>query len=142
MVVIIAEQDSESLSDAFKCQNIEYTVSWTNKNEELRTEVQKLSEIGLPGNKFGPKKHFDRFLQDTMSRLVSSDSSRNKKLINRILKATYDHVAIGHIAYTSSRVFGGYKVPLAASGREFLQATVSFCAGDVLWTYYGLFDTR
>ena len=49
---------------------------------------------------------------------------------------------IGHIAYTSSRVFGGYKVPLAASGREFLQATVSFCAGDVLWTYYGLFDTR
>ena len=55
MVVIIAEQDSESLSDALKCQNIEYTVSWTNKNEELRTVVQKLSEIDLPGNKFGPK---------------------------------------------------------------------------------------
>ena len=56
MVVIIAEQDSESLSDAFKCQNIEYTVSWTNKDEELRTEVQKLSEIDLPGNNIEPKK--------------------------------------------------------------------------------------
>ena len=41
------------------------------------------------------QKNFDRFLQDTVSILVLSDSSTNKKLINRILKATYDHVAIG-----------------------------------------------
>ena len=50
-------------------------------DKELRTEVQKISEIELPGNKFEPKK-FDRFLQDTLSRLLSSDSSTNKKLIN------------------------------------------------------------
>ena len=54
MLVIIAEQDS--LFDAFECKNIEYTVSWTNMDEELRTEVQKLSEIDLPENKFEPKK--------------------------------------------------------------------------------------
>ena len=54
MLVIIAEQDS--LSDTLECKNIECTVSWTNKDKELRTEVQELSELDLPGNKFEPKK--------------------------------------------------------------------------------------